>query len=72
MASTKRINNLTSIEGILRQMRSIYRQTRKDNPGPLSIDDSVKLTNILRMITNVYRDSELEKRIEALENGIKR
>jgi hypothetical protein len=70
MKKNKRINNLNRTEGILAQMRRVYRQVRADNDQPLSVDDGLKLSRILHIISTTYRDYELEKRIEILEDEL--
>ena len=66
----KRNNGLSSINGILREMRIIYRQAKGINAELLTLDDCVKLTHILGKITTVHRDNLLEQRIAEIEREL--
>ena len=69
-AKDKRINNLSTIKGCTAQMRTVYRLARKNLADELVDPQSAKvLVDILKTITAAYRESELESRIEALENA---
>ena len=73
MAKIKRINNLTSINGCLHQMRRVYCEARTMTPPEaMDVDTATKLTAILKTITSTIRDNELERRIESIENDLKR
>ncbi len=67
---TKRNNGLSSISGILREMRVIYRKAKGGDAELLTLDDCVKLTHILGKITTVHRDHLLEQRIAELEREL--
>ncbi len=65
-----RINNLNTIQGVLQQMRAVYREARSvSHDHGMTVQDAKILTDILKIIGQTTRDSELEKRITALENN---
>jgi len=68
MAKRTRINNLSSINGLTAQMRSVYRLARA-NIADSELDPQTAkiLVDILKIIVSAQRDSELEERIKALE-----
>lgn len=69
----KRNNGLSSIAGILREMRVNYRLAKQTKAAELlTLDDFVKLNHLLGKITSVHRDNLLEQRITELENGLRR
>ena len=69
MAKRTRINNINTISGLTAQMRTVYRLARLNiDDDAVSPQDAKILVDILKTIVAAQRDSELEERIEALEN----
>ncbi|MDP1772130.1 MAG: hypothetical protein Q8L15_07585 [Methylobacter sp.] len=56
---------LDSMSDIKREMAKIYREARS---GLVDVQDATKLTWCLQAVAKVIEGSDLEKRIEALEN----
>lgn len=68
MPKLKRINGLTKISGLTAQMRTVYRLARSNIPDDKLDPQTAKiLVDILKTIAQAHKDSELEQRIEALE-----
>jgi len=72
MTNNRKINSLTTIKSINAEMRSVYRQARLNIPDK-EIDPATAkaLTDILKTITAAHRDSELEQRMNELEQALK-
>ena len=56
---------LDTMQDVRREMAKLYRESRS---GLLEVQDATKLTWCLQAIGKVIEGSDLEKRIEALEN----
>lgn len=56
--------SLTSSAKISAEMQKVYRMARS---GELPVDQASKLMHMLAVISRQFTESELEKRIEALE-----
>jgi hypothetical protein len=61
----KRIGKLATCEDIGLEMRRIYRQARREE---LDVNIAKSLIYILSMIVAVRRDTDIEERLEALED----
>lgn len=57
---------LDTMQDIRREMAKLYRESRS---GMLEVQEATKLTWCLQAIGRVIEGSDLEKRIEALENA---
>lgn len=55
---------LDSLQDVRREMAKVYREARS---GVVDVQDATKLTWMLQAVGKVIEDSDLEKRIEALE-----
>lgn len=64
MAKKKRIRSLLNSNGVLCELRAVYRENRR---GELCNDDAKSLMNILKIMNGIIETSDLETRIEALE-----
>ncbi len=56
---------LDSMSDVKREMAKVYREARS---GLVDVQDATKLTWCLQAVAKVIEGSDLEKRIEALEN----
>lgn len=63
---TARRFRVTNLQGIAREMGSVYREMRK---GTLPLEAGTKLTYVLLSMSKVVEVGLLEQRIEALEKG---
>jgi len=61
-----RIGHLTTTDGILAELRSLYRDARR---GEIRPSDATKLTYILKTMSEVMTLRELETRLDCLEAG---
>ena len=59
-----RIGSLTTISSVGRELRRVYKLSRL---GKLETADLSRYANVLMIMVNVLRDSDLEKRIQQLE-----
>lgn len=59
---------LDSMTDVKREMAKVYREARS---GMVDVQDATKLTWCLQAVGKVIEGSDLEKRIEALENASK-
>ena len=57
---------LTKLEHVRDELARVYRQART---GKIETSDATRLTYILVALTKVIESSDLEKRVEALEDG---
>lgn len=64
--SGKRIGKLDTIEDIAIEYRRIYRLCRNDK---MSLADGKGYAWLLKQLCGIISDSEIEKRLEALENA---
>ena len=62
----KRINAMTTIQGVMAELRRVYRSTRR---GELSPSDALKQANILRILGDLLTAEDLANRLKALEQG---
>ncbi|MBK7423667.1 MAG: hypothetical protein IPJ48_11520 [Propionivibrio sp.] len=67
-ASLPRLRKLTSIEGLLAEMRSVYRSCRA---GVLPPATGTRLVYILQVMAQLTETATLEKRITAMEEKVK-
>ena len=63
----KRLSKITTSEEIGLEMRRVYRQVRRDE---IDMNYAKGLIHILNTIVSVIRDTDFEKRLEALEEQI--
>lgn len=61
-----RIAQLTNADGILTELRSLYRAARR---GEIPAQEATKLTYILKVMSEVMTLRELEVRLDCLESG---
>jgi hypothetical protein len=61
-----RVGHLTTTDGILAELRSLYRDARR---GQIRPSDATKLTYILKTMSEVMTLRELEARLDCLESG---
>jgi hypothetical protein len=61
-----KVGHLTTADGILTELRSLYRDARR---GELRPSDATKLTYILKTMSEVMTLRELEARLDCLESG---
>ena len=64
MPLKSRIKPINTIEGCSREMQTLYRKMRREEMG---LDRGKSLVYVLKTISGLISDSELEKRIEVLE-----
>jgi len=62
-----KIAHLTGADGILTELRSVYRAARR---GELPMADATKLTYILKVMSEIMTLREMEARLDCLEAGI--
>ena len=62
-----RVAHLTNSGGILTELRSLYRATRR---GEIAPSDATKLTYILKTMSEIMTLREMERRLDCLETGI--
>ncbi len=62
-----RIGQLTGTDGILTELRSLYRAARR---GEIPPSDATKLTYILKTMSEIMTLREMEARLDCLETGI--
>jgi hypothetical protein len=67
MAYKKRIGPLNSAENISHEMQKVYRQLRRNE---LDASYAKSLIWVLSQIVQVHRDSDIEKRLEAVEEHL--
>ena len=67
MATPIKIGPLITIEEISREYRRVYRQARR---GRLDMSDASKLCFMLKQLSGMRKDHELENRIEAIEKDL--
>ena len=60
---------LDTLQDVRREMAKVYRESRSEILDPVT---GSKLVWMLQSVARVIEGSDLEKRIEALENGIKK
>ncbi len=60
---------LDTMQDVKREMAKVYREARS---GMLDVADGSKLVYMLGTIGKVIEGSDLEQRVEVLENGIKK
>ncbi|MCK9622251.1 MAG: hypothetical protein M0R47_17145 [Methylobacter sp.] len=56
---------LDTMQDVKREMAKVYREARS---GMVDVQDATKLTWMLQAVSKVIEGSDLEKRIEVLEN----
>lgn len=56
---------LDTLQDVKREMAKLYRESRS---GLLDVQEATKLTWMLQAVGKVIESSDLEKRVEALEN----
>ena len=61
-----RIGRLTTTDGILTELRSLYRAARR---GEMQAGEATKLTYILKVMSEIMTLREMEKRLDCLESG---
>ena len=61
------IGRLTSTDGILTELRSLYRAARR---GEIPPSDATKLTYILKTMSEIMTLREMERRLDCLETGV--
>ncbi len=62
-----KVAHLTSADGILTELRSVYRSARR---GEIAMADATKLTYILKVMSEIMTLREMEARLDCLEAGI--
>ena len=62
-----RIGQLTGTDGILTELRSLYRAARR---GEIPPAEATKLTYILKVMSEIMTLREMEKRLDCLESGV--
>jgi len=62
-----RVAYLTNSDGILAELRSLYRAARRCEIAP---SDATKLTYILKTMSEIMTLREMERRLDCLETGI--
>jgi len=62
-----RVSHLTNSDGIIAELRSIYRAARR---GEIPCSDATKLTYILKTMSEIMTLREMEARLDCLEAGI--
>ena len=65
MPSGKRIGKLDSIESITIEFRRIYRKARNNE---MELADAKSFCWMLRTLSGMLTETDIEKRLEALEN----
>ena len=63
----KRIARIITNDDIGVEMRRVYREVRRHD---IEMDYAKGLIHILNMIVSVNRDTDIEKRLEALEDQV--
>ncbi len=61
------IGRLTGTDGILTELRSLYRAARR---GEILPSDATKLTYILKVMSEIMTLREMERRLDCLETGV--
>jgi hypothetical protein len=61
------VGRLTCADGILTELRSVYRGARR---GEIAMADATKLTYILKVMSEIMTLREMEARLDCLEAGI--
>ena len=67
MSKRARIAKISTIDGCSLEMQKLYRFARREE---MSLDRAKSLVHILKQISSLIMDSDLEKRIEAIEEQI--
>jgi hypothetical protein len=68
MVDTKiRIANLTTIQGVARELASVYRMGRR---GTIDTGDCARLAGVLTAIKSCLETSALELRIDGIERAV--
>jgi hypothetical protein len=62
-----KIGQLTNGDGILTELRSLYRAARR---GEIPPGEATKLTYILKVMSEIMTLREMEARLDCLESGI--
>lgn len=62
-----KIAHITSADGILTELRSVYRAARR---GEIAMADATKLTYIRKVMSEIMTLREMEARLDCLEAGI--
>ena len=62
-----RIAQLTNADGILTELRSLYRAARR---GEIPPGEATKLTYILKVMSEIMTLREMEARLDCLESGV--
>ena len=60
-------SRLTCVREVRREMAAVYREARE---GKLRTDTATRLVYILTQLSNLIRDSELEERVQQLEQEL--
>ena len=61
-----KVSHLTNSEGILSELRSVYRDARR---GIIRPEEATKLTYVLKIMSEVMTLREMEERLDCLEGG---
>jgi len=64
MEAPPNVSRLDSVISCRREIARVYKEGRK---GKIETQDMTRFVSVLQTLVNVLRDSDLEKRIEALE-----
>ena len=59
--------NVSRLNNVIACRREIARVYREGRQGKIETQDMTRFVSVLQTLVNVLRDSDLEKRIEALE-----
>ena len=62
-----RIGQLTNADGILTELRNLYRAARR---GEILPGDATKLCYLLKTMSEIMTLREMEKRLDCLESGV--
>lgn len=64
-----RVANLLTTEGVLSEIRRIYRMCRA---GEMETQDLTRYANVLNIMVGIMRESKLSDRVEALEAALEK
>ena len=67
MSNRCRIAKISTVDGCAHEMQKLYRRARREE---MDLDRAKSLIYILKQISSLIMDSDIERRLEALEERV--